>query len=248
MSEIESDMVQCAITSMDSPRFLIRITKERHIDSITIRSRLKEQCGIGSLFRPLYLAYNFRKNYEQNFKEIERVLKPDGVLIINVGIADIRADYDIFGSDMRVLYPYLLAEDIVTITNFRLRRDYIGMLKHAIDNVRIEHWFMFTKGESWKEKDVTVPAILYGETSRIVKYFQVESKKRRIQVLPFSEEIIKILIDKFSEENDWILDPYAGSGTLGLVGAKMNRNVILYEKNEFVVAIMKNRLEKLINF
>lgn len=51
---------------------------------------------------------------------------------------------------------------------------------------------------------------------------------------PFPEELVDRIVKYYSYENDIIYDPFAGSGTVGVVGSKLNRKVILSElKTEY---------------
>jgi len=43
---------------------------------------------------------------------------------------------------------------------------------------------------------------------------------------PFPNQIPEFFIDVFTKENDVVLDPFSGSGTVGLVAKKMNRRYI----------------------
>ncbi|MCK9415393.1 site-specific DNA-methyltransferase, partial [Candidatus Dojkabacteria bacterium] len=46
----------------------------------------------------------------------------------------------------------------------------------------------------------------------------------------------------FSNENDIVLDPFAGSGTVGVVCKDLNRKFILIEKDENNIELIKLRL------
>ena len=55
-------------------------------------------------------------------------------------------------------------------------------------------------------------------------------------------ELIERIIKTGSKENDLILDPFAGSGTTGVVCEKLNRQYILIEKEQEYIEIAKGRL------
>jgi DNA modification methylase len=55
-------------------------------------------------------------------------------------------------------------------------------------------------------------------------------------------ELLERIIKTGSRENDLILDPFAGSGTTGVVCEKLNRNYILIEKEQEYVDIARGRL------
>ena len=57
-------------------------------------------------------------------------------------------------------------------------------------------------------------------------------------------DVAKFIISNFSQEGDIILDPFAGSGTTGLVCKMLNRNFILIEKEPKYIEIINSRLFK----
>lgn len=50
------------------------------------------------------------------------------------------------------------------------------------------------------------------------------------------------IIEEFSNENDLILDPFAGSGTTGVAAKNLKRNYILIEKEPKYVEIARQRI------
>lgn len=52
----------------------------------------------------------------------------------------------------------------------------------------------------------------------------------------------KYIVDIFSNENDIVLDPFAGSGTTGIACLELNRNYILIEKEKKYVDIINERI------
>lgn len=57
------------------------------------------------------------------------------------------------------------------------------------------------------------------------------------------ERLIQLLIESSTKEGDWILDPFAGSGTTLVVSRRTNRNCIGIEINPEYCKIIKKRLE-----
>ena len=58
------------------------------------------------------------------------------------------------------------------------------------------------------------------------------------------KRVLSHLIKIFTNENDLILDCFAGSGTLAEVANDLNRNSINIENDKNYFSIMKNRLKK----
>ena len=65
---------------------------------------------------------------------------------------------------------------------------------------------------------------------------------KSMHVAPFPPDLIKRLILIGTNENDIILDPFAGSGTVAYVSKKLNRKSINIELNKNYCEIIKNRL------
>jgi site-specific DNA-methyltransferase (adenine-specific) len=60
----------------------------------------------------------------------------------------------------------------------------------------------------------------------------------------FPIELAETIIKNFSNENDIILDPFAGSGTTGVTCKNLNRNYILIEKVPEYIDIINKRLNE----
>jgi site-specific DNA-methyltransferase (adenine-specific) len=57
------------------------------------------------------------------------------------------------------------------------------------------------------------------------------------------EGLLRRFVQASSREGDLCLDPFAGSGTLGAVAAKLNRRYLLIDESPDAVAVMRRRLE-----
>lgn len=60
----------------------------------------------------------------------------------------------------------------------------------------------------------------------------------------FPEKLVEFFVKSFSNENDIVLDMFAGSGTVGVVCENLNRQYILIDKEESNIKLMKKILEK----
>jgi site-specific DNA-methyltransferase (adenine-specific) len=65
---------------------------------------------------------------------------------------------------------------------------------------------------------------------------------KSVHVAPFPETLIERLILIGTNENDIVLDPFAGSGTVAYVSKKLNRKSISIELNKNYCQIIKDRL------
>lgn len=54
--------------------------------------------------------------------------------------------------------------------------------------------------------------------------------------------ILRRIIAASSRAGDWVLDPFAGSGTTGAAAAMLNRNVVLFDQSDDALDVMETRL------
>ncbi|MCX8064971.1 MAG: site-specific DNA-methyltransferase [Candidatus Hydrogenedentes bacterium] len=104
--------------------------------------------------------------------------------------------------------------------------------KKPSHNVYEIYWV--TKGESWTyNKRCSTHHCENGEPNLCTLIFKRDYKINMPKYptrLPF--DLLRCLLEHFSNENGLIFDPLAGSGMLGIVGYVTNRNFILGDLNE----------------
>ena len=59
----------------------------------------------------------------------------------------------------------------------------------------------------------------------------------------FPEKLVEFFVKSFTNEDDLVLDPFAGSGTTGLVCIDNNRNYILIDKEKSNIELIKKRIK-----
>ena len=69
------------------------------------------------------------------------------------------------------------------------------------------------------------------------------SKDPRVYPTQKPQKLLERIINLFSNENSYILDPVCGSGTTGFVGDKLNRKCILCDINRDTLDIIKKRFD-----
>ena len=60
----------------------------------------------------------------------------------------------------------------------------------------------------------------------------------------FPEKLVEFFIKSFSNEDSIVLDPFAGSGTVGVVSIKNNRKFILIEKEKENIDLINDALKQ----
>lgn len=56
--------------------------------------------------------------------------------------------------------------------------------------------------------------------------------------------ILRRMLQASSRPGDWVLDPFAGSGTTGAAAAELGRRFVVVDENEAAIAVMRDRLAK----
>lgn len=109
-----------------------------------------------------------------------------------------------------------------------------------------EYIFLFSKSEDYyydyeKAKE---PAAEKGKTRNKRSVWQVNTEPLpEAHFATFPEELIKPIIMASSKENDLVLDPFFGSGTVGVVCNKLNRKFHGIELKQDYIDIAERRLK-----
>lgn len=200
------------------------------------------------------------------FREVKRILTPTGVFWLNVGDGFTSGNRGYRARDrlnparamsVRPGTPRgLKAKDLLGIPwrlAFALQRDgwYLrcdiiwnkpnGMPESVRDrpNRSHEYVFMFSKSEKYYYDNGAVRE--NGRNLRSVWNVNTISLKEA-HFATFPPKLILPCIVSTSRENDFVLDPFLGSGTVGLVARKNGRKFIGIELNPDYVKMAKNRL------
>lgn len=229
MSELEDRSVQLIITgpSQISPTDSTRLNTCDNVE-------LEED-----------LLNNFYEGYDRIWLGCNRVLRPDGVLLLNVGIApDHFTANNPYVTPANFLVPSLIALRVLRIGNFQLQADFIiskSNLMKITENIynNYEHYLMFTKSRSWKyNKQFPILPTSWIISGDIVVHDPIKTGIPTAAI----EEVVAKCVELFSSEGDLILDPFAGTGTTGKVAVALNRNCVLYEINENCRKIIKEKM------
>lgn len=92
----------------------------------------------------------------------------------------------------------------------------------------------------------TIQKIKKGTFLRSIIDCRIESGKYKVPTQK-PQELLRRLILLTSNENDIILDPFCGSGSLGLAAKQIDRDFILIEKDEEYYNIAKQNIEEYLN-
>ena len=205
-----------------------------------------------------YKGYSF--NFEGIAKELYRIIKDGGVVVWVVGDATIK------GSETGTSFRQALYFKEI---GFNLHDTMIYAKQNPVPyhhnryNPQFEFMFVFSKGkpkifnpiqENTKGfktgkyrypdgslKIANTPIIKETKMLNNIWYYVVGGKGNN-HPASFPEKLAEDHILSWSNEGDTVLDPFAGSGTVGKVAQQLNRNCILIEKEKEYVDIINKRL------
>jgi len=101
-----------------------------------------------------------------------------------------------------------------------------------------------TKGFNNKKISYTFNFLSQKEMHNFIETPICMGKERTFHPTQKPKKLISHLVKIFTNENDLILDCFAGSGTLAEVANELNRNSINIEKDKIFFQILSNRIKK----
>jgi len=212
--------------------------------------------------------YNLDKDYERHTDDLEdsdyldwmksvwqasiKVLVPGGRLCVNIGENKrkniVSPTYSAFIQQLLRL-KMLYRGTIIWDKNSAAKHCAWGSWKRASNPhivPRHEYIIAFSKG-SWKLEpnpdgamDISTEGFI--ECTRSVWKIGTESKTRIGHPAPFPEALPTRLIQFYTFTGMTVLDPFAGSGTVGLVASRLDRNYILVDNSLKYCRLAKKRI------
>lgn len=189
--------------------------------------------------------------------EVCRALKPGKFACINVGTAVSNEKMEHIPSDVINIMKNLgfaYKKEIIWVkpkgtqglwqrgaTKFLKKIPYPGSLNI---NIMHEYILIFQKNGEFK--------ISTNEKSKLSEEFikqvcwsvwEMRVSKTKGHPAPFPDELPKRLIQLYTVEEDCVLDPFSGSGTVMKVARDLNRNSVIYEINSDYLPLIKKTVE-----
>jgi site-specific DNA-methyltransferase (adenine-specific) len=254
LQELEAGSVQMAYAD---PPFNTGRTQERRTLA-TVASDNGDRTGFGgrryattllqqSSYRDAfddYLAF-----LEPRLRELRRVLSPEGTLYLHLDYRE--AHYakllldEIYGREC-FLNELIWAYDYGAKPRRRWPQKHDTILVYVRDRER--YWF---DAEAVDREPYMAPGLVTqeqrerGKRPTSVMWHTIVSPTGREKTgypTQKPEALIRRFVQASSRPGDLCLDPFAGSGTLGAVAAKLGRRYLLIDSSEDAVAVMQRRL------
>ncbi len=214
-------------------------------------------------------------NLDQVWKECFRVLKPDGKLVINVADISSSSKYfgrrkiypthsKIIESCEKIGFDYY--DFLIWYKPHRQFKKIYGSFPYPTNyqfNMVFEYILIFRKwvnkayfnkrklpSKEVKKRSIINKKDWYAWGSNVWKIspvikFNSKGINKRKHIAPFPEEIPYRLIKLFSFQEDIVLDPFIGSGTVAIAAKKLSRHFIGYEINKEYYDLCKKNILKM---
>lgn len=265
MKAVPDNSIDLIITS--PPYFHIKDYAKNGYQNKTHSKKIKEQIG------DIHNYKDFIKELLKVWKECERVLKPNGKLIINVPLMpmkkqDFSTHYNrhIFdlNSDIQnsILYRkntemFLYDTYIWNRTNttkslmfgsYPYPRNFYAQNTSEFITVYVKDGKPINNIENNKKEKSKLTQKEWVEYTKQIWDIPIPNKKdlafgKHSAIMP--EEIVKRCVKLFSFVGDIVLDPFAGSGTTLKVAKELNRNYVGYEIMKNYESIINKKLNSL---
>ncbi|EAG3226895.1 site-specific DNA-methyltransferase [Listeria monocytogenes] len=223
MSKIDKDMIDLIVT--DPPYNLGNFMKNRDTNLKKMRDNFFGSAGWDDMEFD-----EWEKSMDLFFKESARVIKKGGTMIVFMAI--IKVETIIKLAEKHGFY--YKTTGIWHKTNPMPR----NMNLHFVNST--EAWLYFT----YKKKTGTFNnnGALYHD---FIETSVTSNGERKYGKHPTQkpEALIKHFVELLSNANDWILDPFMGSGTTGVVSKQLGRNFIGVELDENYFEMAQERIE-----
>ncbi len=181
-----------------------------------------------------------------NFKQYERILKKDGVVVFNFS-------YTTFNPSL----PYFLINEVFQHTDFRIYDTFAWKKKSAMpvsghpNRVTriVEMVYIFAKTPYFKANKTVSSVSRTGQKYYNNYYNFIEARNNDGKVegheATFSTDLASFFIDLYSKENEIVLDNFSGTGTTPYASSKMNRQYIGIDLVEKFCEYARERVSKL---
>lgn len=181
-----------------------------------------------------------------NFKQYERILKKDGVVVFNFS-------YTTFNPSL----PYFLINEVFKHTDFRIYDTFAWKKKSAMpvsghpNRVTriVEMVYIFAKTPYFKANKTVSSVSRTGQKYYNNYYNFIEARNNDGKVegheATFSTDLASFFIDLYSKENEIVLDNFSGTGTTPYASSKMNRQYIGIDLVEKFCDYARERVSKL---
>ena len=169
---------------------------------------------------------------------IRDITKQGKAYLIHAKVSDVIEKEGFILEDVKILL--LLAHTHYDFLLVFRKKEFDGEL-----NLKVQEWFDLP---IWDLRNPTKSYFRryyskYSETDKSGKRF-AELTGERTHPATFRQAIPGAMIEKYTKEGDWVLDPFLGSGTTMKMARQMGRNSVGIEINKEFLPLIKEKIGK----
>lgn len=199
-------------------------------------SKQKKTNQIWENFKIVYPSYSDDmpiEDYEKwmiNFINLSmEKIKPDGSLFLN---------HKPIRHNNKVYHPL----KFILESNANIYQEIIWD-RHNSPNIRKDILVPSTERIYWLVKNKPKVYRHNIDKKYISEVWNISAKPSKNHTAPFPELLVENCVNLTTEEHDLVVDPFMGSGTVGVVCKRLNRNFVGVDIDEGYVETSKQRLE-----
>lgn len=194
--------------------------------------------------------FKYLEFLKESWRKVYRSLKPDGRVAINIGDAykiEREPTHIYIGQQLKDI-GYKFRDQIIWDKGQVSNRTAWGSFKSPSDPYLVnpcEYIMVYYKEKTrhiGDKDDIDIDKQDFIDWSLGVWRFPGETNQKHPAGVQFPLELPKRLIQFFTYQNDWILDPFMGVGTTNLAAKKHGRNSVGIDLSEECCKIAKERM------
>ncbi|MFA5605581.1 MAG: DNA methyltransferase [Leucobacter sp.] len=189
---------------------------------------------------------------EPRLEEAWRLLSPDGLLYLHLDYREVHYAKVLLDA---LFGPECFINEIIWAYDFGARTKRRWPAKH--DNILVyaklpDHYYF--DAEAVDREPYMAPGLVTPEQAELGKlptdtwwHTIVSPTGRERTGYPTQKPvgILRRIIQASSRPGDWVLDPFAGSGTTGVAAAELGRRFVLIDEHPEAVSVMRRRFNQL---
>lgn len=186
---------------------------------------------------------------EPRLEEAWRVLSPDGLLYLHLDYREVHYAKVMLDA---LFGPECFVNEIIWAYDYGARSKRRWPAKH--DNILVyaklpDHYFF--DAEAVDREPYMAPGLVTPEKAALGKLptdtwwhtiVSPTGRERTGYPTQKPEGVLRRILQASSRPGDWVLDPFAGSGTTGAVAAELDRRFVLIDENPEAIEVMRARL------
>ncbi|MGW9020117.1 DNA-methyltransferase [Leucobacter chromiiresistens] len=187
---------------------------------------------------------------EPRLEETWRLLSPDGLLYLHLDYREVHYAKVLLDA---LFGPECFINEIIWAYDYGARAKRRWPAKHDNILVYAKHpdWYHFD-AEAVDREPYMAPGLVTPEKAALGKLptdtwwhtiVSPTGKERTGYPTQKPAGILRRIVQASTRPGDWVLDPFAGSGTAGAVAHQLGREFLLIDDNPEAVAVMRERLD-----